>query len=588
MTESTADKVINAWRLRVPREPKQRGAYYRGISPLRSDADNVSGFVLKIEGPEHGAWKDYPTGRTGSLYTLARELGIGLPTTAPAPDSKRGYDDLADYAQAHGVAASVFEAAGWQDTTHHNRKAIVFPTSGGHRWRFIDGGSPPYINAPGYKACWYGLRKAIEKAQRGNLPLVLCNGEASTVVAQHHGIPACATTSGEKRLPDELLSELMAAWPGDVLLAYDCDDTGRRVAGEVAAQIKGAKVIDLALDNHGDLADFCRLWGADACRELMRRARRATAPSVMLTDRVDVYLDLLEGREVLEGKPLTFPLHTFHRLGGFAHIVSPGKIVGIVAPSGHGKTSMLETISDRLNRAGEGGLYYGPEWSDDEMLARRIQRYGGPSLDKLELHRLYMRDLVGNVPDDSITGQPLEPDTMSRARRIAEDVRSWRGQIEYYHQQRHLETLLETMGRGIEKRRDGGESVTFAVFDYAQILEVADAKSNDNFVEYAVGLIKQFVIEHNIVGFVGSQVTKSATAEAASGNVIGAHQANYLREDKFNLFISLTLMTELDARGDLVLTNRAIANVAKNSTGQRGQVKLLARFNNLTWEEKSW
>jgi len=584
----TSDRVLSAWAQRVHKAPKQRGNAWRGISPLRSDANNTSGFVLLISGPEHGAWKDYPSGRSGSLYSLARELGVPLPTKAPAAETKRGYDDLEDYARAHGVAASVFLSANWREVEHHGRRALAIPTQNGTRWRFIDGNNPPYINSPGYAACWYGLNRAIEIAKRDDLPLVLCNGEASTVVAQSVRIPACATTGGENSLADRLLDELMAAWQGEVVLAYDCDDTGRTAAVKVQAQVKGAKIVDLAMDNHGDLADFVRLWGADAKSELMRRARRVKSASVMLDDNVEEYVEFLTAGQIMEGKPLAFPLSSFHRLQGFAHVVSPGKLVGIVAPSGHGKTSMLETITDKLNLAGEGGLYYGPEWSDAEMLARRVQRYGGASLTQVELHKLYMRDVANDVPTDQSTGVLIERDLVNRSLQIAQTIKQWRGRVEYYRPQRYLEDLLETMSRGIERRRESGESVTFVTFDYAQILNVKDVTNSDNAYEFAVGLIKDFVIQNHIVGFVGSQVTKTATGEARNNNVIGAHQANWLREDKFNLFITLNLQTEKDARGDDVLTNRAYANIAKNSTGQRGTVKLLADFPRLTWKEQSW
>lgn len=584
---TTADKVLEAWRLRTNKPIRQRGDYWRGPSPLRGDSDST-GFVLHITGDEHGAWKDFVSGRGGSLYTLARELGVDLPTAAPTADTKRGYDGLADYAQAHGVSVDVFEAAGWQDTTYMQRSAISFPTANGRRYRFTDGNSPAYINEPGYTPCWYGLKRAVDMATKDSLPLVLCNGEASTVVAQHYGIPACAITSGEKRLPDSLLDALTATWAGDVLLAYDCDDTGRRVAGEVQAQLEGSKVIDLAMDNHGDLADFCRLWGKDALAELMRRGRKVKSAAVVVEEQAGDYMALLDGTDVIAGKPLLVPFASWHTLQGFAHVISPGKLAAIVAASGGGKSSMLETIADYYIQQGEGGIWYGPEWTASEMFARRVQRYGGATLTQVELHKLFMRDMMAKVPDDKVTGELMKPDLLTQSKRLAERIKAWPGRMEYYQAQHHLEPLLETMGRGIDKRREAGESVTFAVFDYAQVLTPQEANKSDNVYEFAVGLIKQFVQDYHIVGIVGSQITKSAADESKGGGDIEAHNAQWLREDKFNLFVTLRLEYGDDVYGKKVRTNRGIINVAKNSTGLTGTRKMLADFSRLTWKDESW
>jgi len=584
---TTAEKVIEAWRLRTSKPIRQRGQYWRGPSPLRGDSDST-GFVLHITGDEHGAWKDFVSGRSGSLYTLAREMGVPLPTVTATADTKRGYDSLADYAQAHGVSAEVFEAAGWQETTHNNRPALAYPTANGTRWRFIDGNSPAYINPVGYNGCWYGLRRAVDMATKDKLPLVLCNGEPSTVVAQHYGIPACAITSGEKRLPDSLLAELTTAWAGDVLLCYDCDDTGRRVAGEVQAQLEGSKIVDLAMDNHGDLADFCRLWGKDALGELMRRGKRVKDASVMIHTLVDDYVATLDGSLIMEGKPIIIPFKSWHRMGGFAHIISPGKVMGIMAPSGNGKTAALETMADLLLQRGDGGIYYGPEWSDDEMFARRVQRYGGITLPQLELHRLFMRDVMAGVPDDKNSGILLSPDDLRKSKQLAQKVSQWPGKIEYFRPKLYLEEILDGMSASIEKRRENGELVTFVTFDYVQVLRVRDVTTNDNAYEFALGLIEKFAIDNKVVCIVGSQVTKRATGDVLSGQTLKANQAQYLRDDKFKLLVSFTLQYEDDVYGNKVRTNRAKVDIQKNNMGLTGELRMIADFKHLTWRDESW
>lgn len=271
---STAERVLDVLR---GHNLKKQGNEYRSNSPFRPDSDSRA-FTLVIEGEEHGAWHDHVSGESGSLYELAARLGIETPKRETVESTKRVYRDLDDYAKAHGVTRAVFEAAGWCDTEHTNRKALSYPTMNGTRWRFLDGAKPYYINQQGYKSCWYGLDKAAARAQDLVLPLVLCNGEASTVVAQHYGIPAaCITSSGERAYPLELVQQLRQKWTGEVWIALDCDATGRKAAAEIAQQLDWVtvRVIDLGLTDGGDLADFCMLHSQHAPARLALLAEDA-------------------------------------------------------------------------------------------------------------------------------------------------------------------------------------------------------------------------------------------------------------------------------------------------------------------------
>ena len=108
---TTADRVL-AHLQNHPEglELKQEGnGKYRCHSPFRPGSDS-HGFTLIINDGEHGAYKDFnsKSGKeTGSLYDLADRLGIARNGNQPV-STKRVYTGLADYAQAHGVAADVF------------------------------------------------------------------------------------------------------------------------------------------------------------------------------------------------------------------------------------------------------------------------------------------------------------------------------------------------------------------------------------------------------------------------------------------------------------------------------------------------
>lgn len=268
---TTADRVLE--RLHSYGLKREANGQYRSNSPLRPGS-NSHAFTLKIETDgEHGAYHDKVSDDSGSLYDLAHALGIETPTNGrrEVTSTKREYAGIDDYAKAHGLTADDLKAAGWREVKHQNRAALRYPTANGERVRFLDNAGEKYKAVKtGYKPCWYGLKRAITMAE-GKSPIVICNGEISTISAQKHGIPACAVAgAGERKLPDELLAELRNAWKGAIWIALDCDDTGRRAAADMQQQIPEAVVIDLLLTDGGDLADFAMLNGADSMTNLAR------------------------------------------------------------------------------------------------------------------------------------------------------------------------------------------------------------------------------------------------------------------------------------------------------------------------------
>lgn len=263
---STAQAILSAL---SGYDLKQEGqGRYRCNSPLRPGS-NSHAFTLTIEGDEHGAWKDHVSDESGSLYELARRLNIETGRASVA-STKRAYQGIDDYAAAHGIDRRALMLAGWRECTYKNRTALEFRTDGGTRWRFLDDQKPTYISQKGYRACWYGLTQPIAESVDDEFPLIICNGEISVVSAQAHNIAAICVTSGEKgRVPDELIRELKQLLKGNsIVVALDCDDTGRRAAAGMVDQLRAAgfnaRAIDLKLSDGGDLADFCLLHGPDA------------------------------------------------------------------------------------------------------------------------------------------------------------------------------------------------------------------------------------------------------------------------------------------------------------------------------------
>lgn len=240
---------------------------YRSNSPFRPGS-NSHGFTLTIDSPEHGAYFDHVSQESGSLYELARRLGIEI-GPPPVTSTKRAYKGLEDYATTHGVSAEVLRNAGWSETKHQGRPALKFRTATGPRWRFLDGVKPHYISPKGYQRSWYGLTSSAARELADGGYLVITNGEISTVAGRHYGLAAASVTGGEKAIPPDLLQELktfLGDNPPPILVAFDCDDTGRRAGVQVAQQLRDsgliARAVDLGLGKGGDLADFCMLHGS--------------------------------------------------------------------------------------------------------------------------------------------------------------------------------------------------------------------------------------------------------------------------------------------------------------------------------------
>lgn len=269
---STAQKVLEALGL-SPRPDNT----YRINSPIRPGSNSQS-FILTITDDEHGTWYDHVSGERGSLYELVRKCPQWNiePPGATIDTSKRIYTDHHDYAAQKGVSWDVFAAAGFAPARKSNRNAISIHTDHGTRYRFLDyRGGDTYINERGFTACWYKLPEAIRIARETGAPLVYCNGEASTVVAQHFGVPAVTLAGGgERNISSTLIHELKTLWNGSVIVALDCDKAGRAASAKVTKALNDEHIaafsVDMQLGTGGDLADFVKLYRDNPMIELQK------------------------------------------------------------------------------------------------------------------------------------------------------------------------------------------------------------------------------------------------------------------------------------------------------------------------------
>jgi hypothetical protein len=248
-----------------------------------------------------------------STWRSAEKTTRGKARVIPAPSyqngaapATQGFADLAAYAASRGVPAEVFERAGWSDSQlwefeytdsrsgktligHTDderrvytrvRRALRLETDAGPRWRLIDEDQPKpkYWQRSGthkdHTKAWYKLGEALVLAAQVGY-LVLVNGEAGVIVAQHWGVPAvCETGGGEKLTPPQMLQTLRLVWTGPIIIALDCDDKGQKAATKKREQYRQAgyadvRALDLALGPRDDIADFCRLHQADSVAQLL-------------------------------------------------------------------------------------------------------------------------------------------------------------------------------------------------------------------------------------------------------------------------------------------------------------------------------
>jgi hypothetical protein len=574
---------------------KSRGrGEYRCKSPFRDDSDTDSFTYNALKGTGH----DKVTNQGYNNRQIADHLGIELPDDTgrvPVEDTKRAYRDLADYALTQGVPVDVFEKAGWKLDTHDNRPCFSFPTPNGTRYRFIDGNqkAAKYKSQYGYKECWFGLDRAIAMNKGA---IVLCNGEASTIVAQHHGVPAFCKTAGERKIPDVLIDDFVSrGYNGHVWIALDCDATGREQAVDIQEQIPGSVVIDLQLTDKGDLANFCKLYTADSMQALQRLipTPRPQKPDMVYAHSVAIHA--INGiEEAGEGYPLVMPFECIHSLGGAAEIIPPRTIVMILAATGSGKTSFLETCADYWLRRGIGGVWRGDEFSSEGYLHRRIQRYGSLTTRQINSHRMALQEQANNVPMDMRYGKRLSASEIEHYQKVCDWLSEWKGRLSYYEARRekkYVEPMLDMMTAEIQARRKSGEVVAFAVFDYIQLMRTISKPIDDNAHEHAFGLIKEWTIDMDIISLVGSQLTKTAGDDALKNVCPTVNDGQWVRPDKANLILAPRIIYEDDPDGEVddegntrrVPSGRGALSVLKNSEGAKGDGAVIPDLAQLMW-----
>lgn len=554
---STWDDVQRAFQAKGIDIKSKGGTKYISNSPFRDGSDSQAfAMDIAIDG-EHGAYTDHayngtePIGaKNGSLYDLAKYLGVER-KRAHVDSTKRPYNGLKDYAITHGLTEDQLKKAGWGFknvmcyTLKKERPALFFQTHSGTRYKYLDNEKPAWknvgLNDSSFQTGWYWGKKAIDLANALGLDyIVMCNGEISSIAGQAHGIPAFAQTgsSGEKKLNPSMLASLLKQWDKTVVIAMDCDEKGQNAAKELHEQLPNSVVIDLYLDNGGDLADYCKLNTNDSFTLLNGKIQRELdkrKSHPIFQGSIEVEIE--RSRQMMRGEiepPYKFlnPIEPLRKFGGTYRYCEAGQITGILGGTGTGKTMFLETIQDVLLTMVD-GFRYTPEWTAFQMLNRATVR-NADTLD-YDIVGDHFQSLLNKTTVGRFTPEQEKEYYMTQDCLLAMPNRCFH--IPHRHD---FNIVLSEIESGIKHLRSIGRNPRYMIVDYAQLLNVKSPYSHIHPFEYAVSLIKDFIIEHGLHCFLATQANKSAQREKDSSEKdLDLQDMNSITGNAFNSLYAL-------------------------------------------------
>lgn len=287
--------------------------------------------------------------------------------------------------------------------------------------------------------------------------------------------------------------------------------------------------------------------------------------------------------------PVVIPFKPLHRFGGFAEIISTGKMIGAAAQTGGNKTIFLETIAEAYLNIGESVMLWSPEWTGRELMQRRGTRFGGVSLERILKAQAYKyyRDRKLAMPYDSI--QPLSAHELEacNAANIAAD--NWLAEIYYIKKRRlGLDELLKGIEDAVTAIRAMGKSMRVLIIDYAQMLKLNARDVKGRTLQDAIAEIKDLAGDIGLVVWIATQVTKQASRDVNGvGTLLDENSAQFLRFDEFNLALTLQMNYFPDDAEYLDNAGRhdgtATINVVKNNIGHKGTVTVVTDLKRLQW-----
>lgn len=290
---------------------------------------------------------------------------------------------------------------------------------------------------------------------------------------------------------------------------------------------------------------------------------------------------LLSGDKLPDVEPLVMPFNRLHQFGGFGHILMPKKLVFILGVSGGGKTNLAEQMENTLRLEGLDSIWWGPEWSPMEMQMRAVQRAGGASMERINLHTLWQIDKQNGAPDHANRGIPLGRATLEKTQEILRRMDTWQGKA-HYIKENDLPplALVEAIKKKVHDERAAGRKISTLWLDYFQLWTNAGGDTDAMAPERAMLHIKQLVNSLNLFGFVIVQPRKGDSEDTRDGEVLHHASAQGLSDQKCNLMLTLTPIFEADSEKK---KDEAKVGIVKNSMGRTGSINVPVNWPRLLW-----
>jgi hypothetical protein len=349
------------------------------------------------------------------------------------------------------------------------------------------------------------------------------------------------------------------------------------VCGDMSAKDFGA-LVNIHLRDYYD-TPLPRIERAQPALTLVPKPAPSDKPLWMDSDEVaDSLIALLRGENVSSIEPMPFPFESLHDKGGFAEMMWPGKLTYISGPSGTGKTSVGEAMYFPMLENGVDAMWYGPEWTPEEMGMRYLQREGGMNQAAISRYILYLQEKAAGKPQKY--GEPKDAATLNNNIAKMLMLKAYPGKMSYMKPDKRMDSmsaLIDAFELRIEHQRANGRNPRVLFFDYLQRApKMGGVKGWDN-SELVVNEIKSLCERQRLFGFVFIQPTKSASRATRDGKELNESSGQGISDQQANLYLTLT--PGFDFQGTRMPYIKV--GVVKNSMGQTGDVLLHTRMERL-------
>ncbi|MFA5377843.1 MAG: hypothetical protein WC455_18980, partial [Dehalococcoidia bacterium] len=267
----------------------------------------------------------------------------------------------------------------------------------------------------------------------------------------------------------------------------------------------------------------------DRAREEQDEIRVVTSDEAMLT-----VLDWLDGN-VPPDEPILSPYPAMHSLEGMAQLWERRKLIYVIGAAGMGKTAFMETGADNLRKQGLSVIYWGPEWSPEEVQMKAIARYGGPSFHTQRRSHIWNKQKQRGIPENKRYGRPLTDEEHDKAYRIGCQIVLWPGKAWYIDKAKvSLEAVMNKVIQTANNVRALGQEPAVFFCDYLQKCKLPGVSGKWDELEMKANVISYSCIEADLAGVIASQVGKNDSRQVRKNTQLDGNSAQGLSDQLCN------------------------------------------------------